>query len=264
MIQILQEIFETNLIPTPNGEKVNIGLTSIDRNEAEFLLQILLELKPSVTLEIGLAYGISAMVICSTLENISSNRHIIIDPYQSSQSGYRGIGLFNLQRAGFERLIEFHETFSYIALPQIEANGQKIDFAFIDGCHTFDFVLVDFFYIDKILREGGIVVFDDADWPAIRKVIRFIVTNLSYSVYKRMPSKFHNLSVKHKTFDVFVNLVSPLFNSISRIPGFRKPITRAIGAELLGVDKKFGLKGSCIALRKNKKDERRYDYHIEF
>jgi hypothetical protein len=64
------------------------------------------------------------------------------------------------------------------ALAEIERSGQRVDFAFIDGWHTFDFALVDFFFIDRISSVGGVVVFDDANWPAIRKVCRFVKTNL--------------------------------------------------------------------------------------
>jgi predicted O-methyltransferase YrrM len=35
--------------------------------------------------------------------------------------------------------------------------------------HTFDYVLVDFFLTDKLLRPGGIVVIDDYSLPAIYK-----------------------------------------------------------------------------------------------
>ena len=151
MNPILQEIYKTNFTTTPDGGKVSIGVDSIDRNEAEFLYQIVAELKPTVTLEVGLAYGISALVICDALRKTPSNRHIIIDPFQIRNWRWGGIGLHNLRRAGYEQLIEFHETYSYRALPQLEATGEKIDFAFIDGCHSFDFVLVDIFYIDKTL-----------------------------------------------------------------------------------------------------------------
>ena len=54
-----------------------------------------------------------------------------------------------------------------------EAQGERIDFAFIDGAHTFDHALVDFFYIDRMLNVGGIVAFDDLGFPCIEKVCRF-------------------------------------------------------------------------------------------
>jgi predicted O-methyltransferase YrrM len=75
--------------------------------------------------------------------------------------GFDGLGLANLDRAGYARLVEFHDEPSYRALPALEAAGQRIEFAFIDGWHTFDYVMVDFFYVDRMLRVGGIVVLDD-------------------------------------------------------------------------------------------------------
>jgi len=33
-----------------------------------------------------------------------------------------------------------------------------VDFAFIDGNHVFEYVLVDFFLIDKLLRPGGAII----------------------------------------------------------------------------------------------------------
>jgi len=70
-------------------------------------------------------------------------------------------------------------------LPELERSGQRVDFAFIDGWHTFDFTLVDFFFIDRMLKVGSVVAFDDANWLAIRKVCRFVKMNLAYSVLVR-------------------------------------------------------------------------------
>jgi len=76
----------------------------------------------------------------------------------------------NLERAGYGGFVEFIEKPSQIALPALVAAGRRIDFAFIDGEHTFDHVLFDFFFIDQLLNVGGVVVFDDAAWPSIRRV----------------------------------------------------------------------------------------------
>jgi methyltransferase family protein len=58
--------------------------------------------------------------------------------------------------------------------------GVKIDLALIDGMHTFDYVLVDFFLTDKLMRPSGIIMMDDYSWPAIYKVCRYIAANLPY------------------------------------------------------------------------------------
>src|SRR5262249_31381569 len=91
-----------------------------------------------------------------------------------------GIGLLNLQRAGYDDLIDFHSVLSYKALPFLIEESNAIDFAFIDGQHTFDYVLVDFFLVDKLLRPGGIVVLDDLTYPSIRSACRYVLLNLPY------------------------------------------------------------------------------------
>jgi len=63
-------------------------------------------------------------------------------------------------------------------------NGTKIDFAFIDGMHTFDYTLIDFFYIDRLLNAGGVIVFDDLCIPAVNKVCRYALTNRAYSLFE--------------------------------------------------------------------------------
>lgn len=131
----------------------------------------------------------------------------------------------HLAEAGFSGMVELHEDFSYRVLPRLEREGLRVDLAFVDGWHTFDFVFVDFFFIDKMLVEGGVVVFDDADWPSIRPVLRYAVTNLSYVPVATLPEK-----------------------------KAREP-----------VDVRLGLEGSCIALRKPKQArEREIFFHEPF
>src|SRR5665647_3489404 len=97
-------------------------------------------------------------------------KHLVIDPYQNdvpeeslknseqpADPGWSGMGLLNVKKAGYEAIVEFYGKPSYLALPQILGTGCKIDFALIDGMHTFDFALVDFFYIDRLLNIGGVV-----------------------------------------------------------------------------------------------------------
>jgi len=62
---------------------------------------------------------------------------------------------------------------SFNALPQLLKNKTELDFAYIDGWHTFDYTPVDFFYIDKMLKVRGIVAFNDVSWRSVHKVINF-------------------------------------------------------------------------------------------
>ena len=52
---------------------------------------------------------------------------------------------------------------------------------YIDGDHAFDHVFIDFFYGDQLLDAGGILGFNDAGWPAVYRVIRFLQRHRRYA-----------------------------------------------------------------------------------
>ncbi len=170
------------------AEKVDRITGGIHRDEAELVSNVVARVNPQVSLEVGLGYGFSAMAICTSGQRPKAERrHIIIDPHQSTY--WRDIGWRHLEEAGFSSMLEIHRETSQRVLPQLERDGLAIDFAFIDGWHTFDHVFVDFFYIDKLLKPGAVIMFDDADWPSVRKVIRYAVSNLGYEAYATLPEK---------------------------------------------------------------------------
>ena len=154
-------------------------------------------------------------------------------------------------------MIEFHGQFSHLALPELESRGIKLDFAFVDGSHLFDYVLVDFFYIDRMLRRGGVIAFDDADWPSIRKVCRFIVKNRSYSVFRCFPGTPCQFKRSLKS------------RILRRVGERSKRIRFLLNPEFLELDVELGVApgARCIALRKESDDERHerpYNFHQIF
>jgi predicted O-methyltransferase YrrM len=176
MNPILDEILRTR-----NAQAKEGGIPPL---EGEFLQRIIKEIKPRTSLEIGLAYGISALFICEALEKVKSEKHIIIDPCQNiPEAGYNGSGLKNLRKAKYDKLVEFIESPSEIALPELLKKGTRVEFAFIDGWHTFDHALVDFFYINRMLNVGGLVAFDDANWPSVQKLCRYVSRFPSYRIF---------------------------------------------------------------------------------
>ena len=78
--------------------------------------------------------------------------------------------------------MEHHAEFSEIALPQFLKEGRTFDLGFIDGNHRFDAVLLDLFYLGRLVRRGGIVVLDDYNMPGIKRAVSFFLTNLGWTV----------------------------------------------------------------------------------
>ncbi|MTI29215.1 class I SAM-dependent methyltransferase, partial [Xanthovirga aplysinae] len=112
------------------------------------------------------------------LENKKNVSHTIIDPYQTSD--WKNIGITNLRKANID-FFELIEKPSEIALPQLLNEKRKYDFALIDGWHTFDHTLIDFFYLNRLINTGGIIVIDDVGLPSINKLMRYI---LNYPAYE--------------------------------------------------------------------------------
>jgi hypothetical protein len=89
-----------------------------------------------------------------------------------------------------------------LALPSLLASVLKVQFVLIDGWHTFDQVLLDFFYVDKLLEDGGIVAFDDVVMPAINRAVRYFLNYPNYRIVETVDeSTPPKVSPKRRVFD---------------------------------------------------------------
>src|SRR5262245_20068191 len=115
-------------------------------------------------------------------------RLVAMDPLQHGNL-WQGAGLNQVQSAGFADIVEFYERPSQAVLPELAARGQKVQFAFIDGAHTFDHVLIDFFYVDQMLEIGGVTVFDDVNFQSVNAVLRFVLANRGYELVEVLEAR---------------------------------------------------------------------------
>jgi predicted O-methyltransferase YrrM len=249
MNPILSELIQSGVSVSENG-KVHRVHSHIPTEEGLFLESTIAEIKPQVSVEVGLGFGISALFICEALSRLPNARHIVIDPHQrrstATHISFECVGLDNLRKAGYEHLIEFHDASSHLALPALVSQGTKVDFAFIDGWHTFDFASTDFFYIDLLLRPGGVVVLDDTYFPSVWKLCRYIVTNRAYSVVGCVPL------AEDLSSHPLRRLAARVSHSVTR------NLWRATHS-----DKLVPL-SRCIAFRKEAEDSRSWDFHQDF
>ena len=212
MNPIIQEIFDKRTTKSIDGKTVKV-LGQISANEGELIRKCIEDIKAEVSVEVGLAFGTSAMFICEYLKKTSGTKHYVIDPFQMYEASYGGIGLNNLKKSGFGDFVEFIDKPSQVALPELEQRKVKVDFAFIDGWHTFDHTLVDFFFVDRILRVGGIMILDDTDWPAVKKLVSFIISNRSYEFIDGTPPRTFKKNLSGQKIGPFQKLKNKLTSS---------------------------------------------------
>ena len=87
---------------------------------------------------------------------------------------WHGIGTQAVRELNFDSKFEHIPETSVTALTDLCKQGIKADYIYIDGAHTFDYALVDFFCSNRVLTVGGILIFDDMWMPALQKVASFI------------------------------------------------------------------------------------------
>lgn len=136
---------------------------------AEALTRQVKACRPKLAVEIGMANGISTLAILAGLE--PGARLISIDPFQDSN--WHGAGRSLVARSDRGASHELRQKPDYLALPALLSEGIQVDFAYIDGMHTFDYVALDAFYIDKLLPVGGVVGFNDCGFRSVHKFLRF-------------------------------------------------------------------------------------------
>jgi predicted O-methyltransferase YrrM len=155
---------------------------SIPAVEGEALWRHVAQEKAQTTLEVGLAYGVSALYICDALLAAGGNRprHLAMDPFQSTRFDDAGLEL--LANAGLSQMVDFRPQRSELVLPALLAEGRQFDFAFVDGNHRFDWVYVDLVFVGRLVKPGGVIFVDDYQLPAIAKAVSFFLGNRSWTL----------------------------------------------------------------------------------
>jgi predicted O-methyltransferase YrrM len=177
---IIDEIRQKRTVTSTDGKTYPIKKHGIDAAEGRFLTEFIAS-RPDIirTLEVGCAYGLSSLHIAGALARRPGAHYTIIDPFQNTD--WSGIGVANLDRAGVD-FYELREEPSEIALPALLADGAEFDLVFIDGWHTFDQTLLDMYYANRLIKSGGYIILDDADWVAVSKAVSYFATYPCYEM----------------------------------------------------------------------------------
>ena len=156
-------------------ERVSLGMS-----DGDVLRDLLLAEKAHTVIEIGLAYGSSALAIAEALVSNGSvqRRHLIIDAYQNR---FYGSGWSAIVEADITDLCLLFEERSQIVLPRLLSDRFLADVAFVDGSHIFHNVFVDLFYLRELVRPNGLVILDDCSYPSVATAVRYFQVNTGWA-----------------------------------------------------------------------------------
>ena len=244
MDKLLEQIFQTKKHTTSGGELIDIH-SETSREQCLFLQDIIRRNKFTRSVEIGFAYGISTLAIVEEIKK-NGGSHCVIDKFQNTN--WKGVGLDLVEQAGYLGDTDFREDYCYMALPALLSQEKKFDFAYIDSTKQFDWIMVNFFYLDKLMDTNGVIIFDDAAFAGIRKLLRYIVQFPNYKVYDQFPKNADSSHLRK-----FADLLKIL-------PGSK----RVLRNDMLMSDTSLEINSGCVALIKTGDDNRSWDWHVSF
>jgi len=165
------------------------GLTKVSFSQGNLLAALHNSIRPSLSIEIGLAYGFSALFILDSMFENNYGKHIAIDPYEVTD--WHGIGLKAIHDLEFDDRFEWQEAMSIDALSTMRRDGVRAQYIYIDGSHSFDAALIDFCCSDKILDTGGVIILDDMWMLPINAVVSFVKNNFQH--YEQVDVDYDNI-----------------------------------------------------------------------
>ncbi len=195
----LAELYAGGPLIGRTGKKFNQAVSASTVNNLIAIQSFLKTEHPKRTLEVGLAFGASCLLIADYHRTASmpGGSHIAIDPFQDTV--WDGVARLKLEKSALTPWVKILTKPSSIALAQLLAEDTRIDLIYVDGSHLFEDVFVDVFYAWKLLNDKGLLLLDDSNDSNVRKVVEFIRKNLaenlqevqvlSDSTFKRLAKK---------------------------------------------------------------------------
>ena len=169
--------------------------------QAKYLEKFIKSKKLTNLLELGFAHGVSSCYMASILKDMGEGQLITID-LNSARHRNPNIETLTekLELKEYVSVYYEYESYNWRLMNFIEQNTEPIfDFCYIDGAHDWNVDGFAFLLVDKLLKPGGWVIFDDMDWsfgssPTMSKIPRV----------QNMPDDVKNTPHVAKVFDLLV------------------------------------------------------------
>jgi predicted O-methyltransferase YrrM len=187
--------------PTRSRSEGDFERVALPGPDADVLRDLLVGERARAVIEIGLAYGSSALAIGEALLTVGhpQAKHVIIDAYQDR---FLNVGWEVVESAGLAGLARLVTERSQLALPRLVEQEFVADAAFVDGSHIFHNVFVDLCFLREIVRPGGLIALDDCDWPSVATAARYFELNAGWTPHSiGVPTRLRAFRLPNERFE---------------------------------------------------------------
>jgi cephalosporin hydroxylase len=192
---VLEHLYSDATIVGKSGKAFDSRPALSTVRNLEEIERLLRESQPENTLEIGMAFGGSALVFAGIGRAVGPNayRHMAIDPFQSTV--WDSVGLQCIEMAGLANYVEVVQEPSCLVLPRLLGEGRQFGLIYVDGSHLFEDVFVDAYFSARLLGDHGYLLFDDSSNGHVAKVLAFI--DKSVPTLERVPERGLRQRIAH-------------------------------------------------------------------
>jgi len=142
------------------------GIPHMTSSQAEVITDVIIKNRFQNILELGFDHGVSTCYLAGALDEIGDGNITTIDLLRARDANPNVEQL--LDDLGLNQYVTvFYEPTSYIwrLMRMLEEDRlPRFDFCYIDGNHNWYTDGFAFFLVDKLLKPGGLIIFDDLDW----------------------------------------------------------------------------------------------------
>lgn len=155
---------------------------------AEFIAALIKMSKYRTVLEIGVFKGETSIKIIEALPNAGQYVGIDIGDYRNQEAEEA------MKQGG--KSIEFIVNDSLSELPKLPK--AHFDLIFVDGNHTWDYILKEFKIVENLVARGGIILYHDSiKIDDVAKLVKYS-TGYKYHATTLNTPHGHGLSIIHK------------------------------------------------------------------
>jgi len=186
----------------PLDEKVSHCLETTDGwcspKKAAWLTQLIVSRQVANVLEVGIFGGKSLIPMALAVQSAGGGTVIGVEPWsadvaiseptnETNDAWWASVDFAqvkerffaNAARYGVLAMIKVMEMDSGSAFRFLEPGDRQFDLIHIDGAHSPERALRDAKSWSKLVRKGGLVVFDDIAWPSVMPAYDFLTRNLT-------------------------------------------------------------------------------------
>lgn len=144
----------------------------ISKNNAFFIYNFIIDNNIKNILERGIAHGTATSYMAAALDELGAGKITAVD-LESVKNNFNPSCEEQLQKCNLGEYVEIHRMktgYNWFLHDEIKRNttnnicNEKFDLCIIDGPKNWTIDSSAFFLVDKLLKKGGYIIFDDYSW----------------------------------------------------------------------------------------------------